>query len=72
MCPARAARTCRQGDEASPEEILKRIRTIDGREPRGRLAATRDHDLGATLDALKVLAQPVVKLTDPDLVSMAM
>jgi hypothetical protein len=68
-CPARAARTCWQSDETSPEEILERIRTIDCREPSDRPAATGDHDLGALLDALEMLAQPVVKLTHPNLVS---
>jgi len=46
------------GDETSPDQIRKRIRTIDGREPSDRLAATRDHDIGAPLDALKVLGSP--------------
>ena len=70
MCLARAARTCRQSDETSAEEILKRIRTIHCRETSDRLAATGDHDLGAPLDALKMFAQAVVKLTHPNLIPL--
>lgn len=72
MCPARTARPCWQGDETPPDQILERIGTVDGRESRNRLAATRDHDIGAPLGALEVLAQPIVKLAHPDLIPLAM
>ena len=69
---ARTARTCRRSNETAPDEVLERILTIDRRQPRDRLAATRDHDLGAPLNALEVLAQPIVELTDPYFVALAM
>jgi hypothetical protein len=67
-----AARMCRRGDETAPYEVGEWILAIDGRQPRDRLTAARDHDLGAPLDALEVLAQPIMKLTDSHLVAVAM
>jgi hypothetical protein len=69
---ARSARTRRRSDEPAPDEVLEWILAIDGREPRDRLAATRHHDLGAPLNALEMLAQPIVKLTYSHFVALTM
>jgi len=46
------------------------IDRVDRGEPRDRPAATRNDDVGAIRDALEMLAEPVVELTHPDLVSL--
>jgi hypothetical protein len=72
MCPARAARTRWRGDETSSDQILERILAIDGGQPRDRLAAARDHDLGTLRDVLEMLAQPIVELTHSNLIPLTM
>ena len=46
------------------------IDRVDRGEPRDRPAATRHDDVGTIHDALEMLAEPVVELTHPDLVSL--
>jgi hypothetical protein len=72
MRTARAAHTRWRSDEASPDQVLERVLAVDSRKPRDRLTAARDHDFGAPLDAVEMLAQPVVKLTYPDLIALTM
>ncbi len=72
MCPACAARACRRSDETSSDEVAQWVLIVDGRQPCDRLAAARDHDLGALLDAPEMLAQAIVKITHPNLISIAM
>lgn len=72
MCLACSTRMCRWGDEPSPDEIIERILTIDARQPRDRLTATRHHDLSALLHTLEMLAQPIVKLTYAYLIPLTM
>jgi hypothetical protein len=74
MCRSResAPRLGRRCHESAPDEVLKRIRLVDGRQARNRLAATRHYDLCAVRDTVEVLAQTIVEITHADLVVCAM
>ena len=58
-------------DETSPYEIGQRTLAIDGRQPRDRATTARDQHLGTLLDALEMLAEAIVKVTDAYRVLMA-
>jgi hypothetical protein len=68
----RPACTRRRGDEATADQILQRILVVDRRQPRDRPAATGDDHLSTPLNTLEMLAQPIVELANPDLVSLSM
>jgi hypothetical protein len=59
-------------DEATPDQVLQRILAVDRRQARDPATAPGDDHLAAPLNALEMLAQPIVKLADPYLVSIAM
>ena len=69
--PARAACTRGRSDEAALDQVVEWVLT-DGGQPRNRLAAASNHDLDALLDLLEMLAQPIVKIAHPYLISLAM
>ena len=66
---ARAAGACRHSDETAADEIRQRVLAIDCAQPRNRPAATGHRDVGAGLDALEVLAESIVEITDTDFVA---
>jgi hypothetical protein len=70
--PPRLARFVGRRDETSPDQLVQRILSVDGGEPGDWRAAPRDHDLGTLLDSLEMLAQPIVKLPNPDIVASLM
>jgi hypothetical protein len=72
MRPSSTSRLRRPGDKPAPLQFRQGVVLIDGRQPRDRPAAARHDDLRAPLDALKVLAQTIVKLAHPDLVPARM
>lgn len=72
MRTALLTRAAGRRDEAALHEIVQRILGIDGRQSGDRRTAARDDDLGTGRHALEVLAQTIVKLSDPNLVDLPM
>lgn len=68
-CPARAAGARRRSDKAASDQILEWILAVERRQPRDRVATAGNRDLGALLNALEMLAQPIVKLTHPHFIA---
>ena len=58
----------RGADETASDEVLDGILQVRARQPRDPPAAARNDQCGPLLNALEVLAQPIVQLPHPDLV----
>ena len=72
MSRPRTTGSARRRDETASHETLERILPVDGGQPGDRPPAARNDDDGTLLDLLKMLAQAIVKLPDPDLVILRM
>ncbi len=53
-------------DEPTRDELLYRVDPIDRSEAGNALAPARHHQLRSLLDAIQVLAQPIVELANTD------
>ena len=71
-CARGSPRSGWRRDETSTDEVVQRVLTVDGRQTGDRPAPSRDEHLSALLDAIKVLAEPVVKLPDANLIVQLM
>ncbi len=65
MRTSRTPSTRRRGNQPTPDEIVDWILPVDTRQPRDRLATTRNHNLHTPLYTLEMLAQSIMKLTHP-------
>jgi hypothetical protein len=59
-------------EEATADQILQGILAVDGGQPCDRPAAAGDNHLATPLNTLEMLAQPIVELANPNLVSLSM
>jgi hypothetical protein len=66
------ARALRQHYQPAPDQILQRVIVVYGGQSRDRLAAARDEHLSTPLDALQMLAETVVQISDPSLITRRM
>jgi hypothetical protein len=53
-------------------ECFERVVASDARKPRDRPPTPRDHDAGASLDTVEMLAESIVKFSYPNLVRTLM
>ena len=71
-CAPCGPRSLRQREQPAPNEIVEHVLLVQAHEPRNRLPSAGDHNLGAVLDAVEMLAEPVVELANADLIGLGM
>ena len=60
----------RQRDQPAPNQIAEHVVAVQADEPRNRLSPAGHDHFGAVLDAVEMLAEPVVELAHADLVGL--